>query len=78
MLTNENITFNDMATRYGEITAWHYLVEIERAARIQPQHYYNADPEVRLSNALRAQDAMKNEKRLKQVSDLIHSKILAA
>jgi hypothetical protein len=55
MLTNRKITFEDMSLRYGEITAYQYLEQIERAACLKPQHLVD-NPEIRLANALRVQD----------------------
>jgi len=48
------LTFDDLETRFGAV-AHQYLREIEKAARIG----FNPalDPETRLANALRAQDA---------------------
>jgi hypothetical protein len=50
-------SFSQLADRFGEIAAWHYLVEIEKAAGIYPQQHI-ADPEARLTNALRIQDGV--------------------
>ena len=50
-------TFSYLVDRFGEVTAWHYLVEIEKAAHIRPQRSIS-DPELRLANALRTQDSM--------------------
>jgi hypothetical protein len=47
--------FHDLVKRHGEILAWHYLAEIERAAGIRPQHSV-ADPEARLAHACFLQD----------------------
>jgi hypothetical protein len=51
------MTFDEMASRYGEITAYSYLAEIERAAGISPDVVMGQDPEMRLANAHRVQDA---------------------
>ena len=56
MLTNKEMTFDDLTARFGEVSAWWYLAEIEKAAGIQPRHGI-ADPEVRLVYAFRLQDA---------------------
>ena len=60
MLTNSEITFEGMANRFGEIIAYHYLEQIERAADMQPQRLV-ANPEIRLAAALRAQDEKYDE-----------------
>ena len=56
MLMNKNFTFEDMATRYGEITAYSYLEEIERAAGLAPELMTGIEPELRLANAFHIQD----------------------
>ncbi len=48
-------SFDYMIERFGEVLAWHYLAEIERAAHIRP-YGYGIDPEARLQRAFRAQD----------------------
>jgi hypothetical protein len=48
------LTFNDLEIRFG-VVAQQYLTEIEKAARIASNPAL--DPEIRLANALRAQDA---------------------
>ncbi len=58
MLTNTEITFEGMTDRFGEIMAYQYLEQIERAAHMQPQRSID-NPEVRLARALRAQDEMR-------------------
>ena len=55
MLTHMYMTFDEMIDRFGEISAWQILAEIERAAGISPR-YEIADPEVRLVYAYRLQD----------------------
>jgi hypothetical protein len=50
------ISFEQLVDRYGEISAWYLLAEIEKAAGIQPKHE-NTDPEARLTFACRLQDA---------------------
>jgi hypothetical protein len=57
MLTYQEMTFENMATRFGEATAYECLEQIERAAHIQPQRSVNC-PEIRLAIALRTQDEM--------------------
>jgi hypothetical protein len=49
--------FHQLVSRYGEVLAWQYLAEIERAASLPPQHE-NDDPEARLAHAQRIQDSM--------------------
>jgi hypothetical protein len=58
MLTNQEITFENMATRFGEIAAYEYLEHIERAALMQPQRSIE-NPEIRLACALRVQDELR-------------------
>lgn len=53
----ERFNFDHLVERFGEIAAWHYLAEIEKAAGILPR-YLIADPELRLVAALHAQDRM--------------------
>jgi hypothetical protein len=55
MLTATQMTFQDMAARFGEVAAYSYLEQIERAAYILPQRFID-NPEQRLANALRVQD----------------------
>jgi hypothetical protein len=57
MLTNSEITFENMAERFGEIMAYQFLEQIERAALMKPQRSI-ANPEIRLAHALHAQDQM--------------------
>ncbi len=52
-------SFSQLADRFGEVIAWHCLTEIERASGMRPQ-WQIADPEMRLANALRAQDAARS------------------
>ena len=49
------MNFAQLIERHGEISAWHLLAEIERAAGIRPQHSV-ADPEARLAHACFLQD----------------------
>lgn len=51
------MNFNALIERFGEIAAWTLLAEIERAARLKPQHD-NSDPHMRLARALSLQDVM--------------------
>lgn len=50
--------FHDLELRWGGPAAYHWLTEVEKAARISPAHVMHLDPEVRLANAIRVQDAM--------------------
>lgn len=49
------ISFLELETRFGMV-AYELLREIEKAAGLKPAH--GLDPETRLSNALRTQDAL--------------------
>jgi len=49
------MNFAHLVERFGEISAWHFLAEIEKAAGIRPQHSV-ADPEARLAHACFLQD----------------------
>lgn len=51
-------TFHDMELRYGTM-AYQCLTEIEKAAAIPAHTTKGVDPEIRLANAFRAQDAMR-------------------
>jgi len=57
MLIDEELKFEKMATRFGEVLAYQCLVEIEKAACIPSWTVYGIDPETRLANAIRIQDA---------------------
>ena len=52
------LTFADMETRFGSSLAYHYLSEIEKTAAIASWQLAETDPEIRLGNACRAQDAL--------------------
>lgn len=56
MLTNGDLNFEDMIVRYGDIMAYHYLEQIERAAGISPSSMVGVSLELRLANACRVQD----------------------
>lgn len=51
------INFKALIERFGEVAAWHYLAEIEKAANIKPR-YDICDPEFRLEAAIKAQDIL--------------------
>jgi hypothetical protein len=53
-------SFHDLEIRHGPVVAYQCLAEIEKAARIRPSAMTGIDPETRLANALRAQDAMRS------------------
>lgn len=59
------LSFDNLVCRFGEVIAWYYLAEIEKAAGIATIQSFDLDPETRLTNALQAQDA-------------VHSRALAA
>ena len=52
------LSFHDMEMKFGVALAYQCLTEIERAARISPRQMTGIDPEIRLANAIRAQDSM--------------------
>ena len=51
-------SFHELELRWGAPTAYHYLTEVERAARIPSHKTMGTDPEKRLADAFRAQDSM--------------------
>ncbi len=57
MFQTVEITFDEMASRYGEVTAYDYLEQIERAAGLCPRGMTGVSPEQRLAHALRTQDS---------------------
>ena len=52
------LSFNNLSNKFGEIIAYQYLTEIEKAAHIRPSSMTGIAPEIRLANAIRAQDAL--------------------
>ncbi|MGB9154763.1 MAG: hypothetical protein WCD70_16955 [Alphaproteobacteria bacterium] len=50
------LSFEELEVKYGEVLAYQYLVEIERAAHIPSGKMKNIDPEIRLANAICVQD----------------------
>ena len=52
------LTFQHLENKYGPVAAYHWLTEIEKVARIRSSEVIVLDPETRLINALRAQDAL--------------------
>ena len=59
MLTSCEVSFYGMTIHFGEVVAYGHLEQIELAAGISPREMVGLDPEVRLVNALRTQDAMR-------------------
>lgn len=55
------LNFNEMEMKYGSAVAYQCLVEIEKAARIASHLVHHLTPEIRLSNAIRAQDALADQ-----------------
>jgi hypothetical protein len=51
------LSFDSLVNKFGLPTAYHCLLEIEKAAHILPSIMAEVDPETRLENAIRAQDA---------------------
>lgn len=49
------LEYKQLADKYNETVALHILIEIEKAAKLAPQHQ-NADLEARLASAQRLQD----------------------
>jgi len=58
MLINQEVTFENMTSRFGEILAYSYLEQIERAAGLSPVGMTGTAPEMRLLNAIRAQNEL--------------------
>jgi len=50
------LTFQALEQKFGAVAAYSYLTEIERAAQIPSWAMAAVDPEVRLANAIYAQD----------------------
>jgi hypothetical protein len=57
MFADTNFSFADMAHRFGEIAAYFYLEQIERAAGLSPISMVGGDPETRLAQAFSIQDS---------------------
>jgi hypothetical protein len=51
------LNFSELEMKYGIATAYQCLMEIEKAARIPSWKMSEIDPETRLMNAIRVQDA---------------------
>jgi hypothetical protein len=52
------ISFHDLEMKFGPALAYQFLIEIEKAARIEAEQITGLDPETRLANACRVQDEM--------------------
>ena len=52
------LSFEKLETRFGAAAAYHYLAEIEKAARIRSSDMATVDPEMRLIHACRVQDSL--------------------
>lgn len=52
------LSFSEMEMKFGSAGAYHCLVEIEKASCISSWQMASVDPEIRLANAMRVQDAM--------------------
>ena len=52
------LSFHGLEMKYGYPAAYEILLHIEKAARIASWALIALDPETRLLNAIRAQDAM--------------------
>ena len=50
------LSFDNLVCRFGEVLAWHFLTEIEKASGIHPRQFWGADPETRLAHAQHIQD----------------------
>ena len=50
------ISFDNLVCHFGEVLAWHYLAEIEKASGILPRQSWGSDPETRLAHAQHIQD----------------------
>jgi hypothetical protein len=52
------LSFFELEQKFGTAAAYHYLSEIEKAARISASDVLNVDPETRLALACQMQDGM--------------------
>lgn len=50
------LQFDDLVQKFGLSAAWHWLLEIEKAARIASGEAAQLDPQTRLDIACRTQD----------------------
>lgn len=53
------LTFHNLEVKFGAASAYQCLQEIEKAAHLQSWKLVELDPEVRLEQAIQAQDAMR-------------------
>ncbi len=51
------LSFSEMEVKFGGVVAYHCLAEIEKTANIASWQMAEMDPETRLANAIRIQDA---------------------
>lgn len=51
-------SFQHLEMKFGAAAAYHYLMEIEKAARIRSSEMAQVDPELRLLHACRVQDSL--------------------
>lgn len=52
------LSFGILESKFGAAAAYHYLTEIEKAARIRSADMAAIDPETRLIHACRVQDSL--------------------
>lgn len=52
------LRFHDLEQKFGGVVAYHYLLELEKAANIESWDMVAVDPETRIANACRAQDVL--------------------
>ena len=52
------LRFDDLEQKFGGVVAYHYLLELEKAAKIASWDMVAVDLETRIANACRAQDAL--------------------
>lgn len=52
------LSFSVLENKFGAAAAYHYLTEIERAARIRSSDMAAFDPEARFIHACRVQDSL--------------------
>lgn len=55
-------SYQELVMKYGPSAAYQCLIEIEKAARIAAHEVADINPEIRLNNAIRAQDALAEQK----------------
>lgn len=52
------LSYRQLEQKFGPAAAYHYLMEIEKVARIASFERIAVDPEIRLADACRAQDQL--------------------